>query len=94
MKLIRALCDQASHELERVTAVDPTHVYEGTRTVAWNFITDKGHYHMVEAGGKAIMFRGDAAYAYGVPVDAAESRRYFLLARQLGCPLPLEDYFS
>lgn len=30
----------------------------------------------------------------GVPVDAAQSRRYFLLARELGCPLPIEGYLS
>ncbi len=58
MKLIRALCAQAGHELERVTAGDPTRVHEGTPTLAWHFITDKGHHHMVEASGKAIMFRG------------------------------------
>jgi TPR repeat protein len=32
--------------------------------------------------------------ADGVPVDAAESRRYFLLARELGCILPVDDYLS
>jgi TPR repeat protein len=30
----------------------------------------------------------------GVPVDPAESRRYFLLARELGCPLRVADYLS
>lgn len=58
MKLIRALCDRAGQELDRVTAGDPTRVHQGERTLAWHFITDKGHHHMVEAGGRAIMFRG------------------------------------
>jgi hypothetical protein len=58
MKLIRALCERAGQKLERVTAGDPTRVHEGVRTLAWHFITDKGHHHMVDVGGKAIMFRG------------------------------------
>ena len=61
MKLIHALCDRAGQQLERVTAGDPTRVHEGTRSLAWHFITNKGHHHMVEAGGKAIMFRGHSA---------------------------------
>src|SRR5262249_54264075 len=58
MKLIRALCHRAVHELQRVTAGDPTRVHEGVRTVAWHFITDKGHHHMIDVAGKAIMFQG------------------------------------
>lgn len=58
MKLIRALCARSGQKLERVTAGDPTRVHEGTPTLAWHFITDKGHHHMVDAGDKAIMFRG------------------------------------
>jgi hypothetical protein len=58
IKLIRALCERSGQDLQQVTAGDPTRVHEGTRTLAWHFITDKGHHHMVEASGKAIMFRG------------------------------------
>jgi hypothetical protein len=58
MKLVRDLCERAGQALERVAAGDPTRVHEGERILAWHFITDKGHHHMVEAGGKAIMFRG------------------------------------
>ncbi len=29
---------------------------------------------------------------YGVPIDREKSRHYFLLAKQLGCKLPVEDY--
>ncbi len=72
MKLIRALCDRAGHELERVTAGDPTRVHEGTRTLAWHFITDKGHHHMVDAGGRAIMFRGHSTTDRVCEVEAPE----------------------
>ncbi len=73
MKLIRALCERAGHELQRVTGGDPTRVHEGVQTLAWHFITDKGHHHMVEAGGKVIMFRGhsttDRVIEMDVPAD-------------------------
>jgi hypothetical protein len=57
-KLIRALCERAGHELQHVTAGDPTHVHAGRQTLAWHFITNRGHHYMVEAEGKALMFEG------------------------------------
>lgn len=72
LKLIRALCSQAGHELERVTAGDPNRVHEGVRTVAWHFITDKGHHHMVESAGKAIMFRGHSTADRVCEVEAPD----------------------
>ncbi len=60
MKLIRALCAAAGHELERVTAGDPTHLHAGQPVLAWHFITDKGHHYMVDADGRAAMFDGDS----------------------------------
>ena len=60
MKLIRALCQEAGHELTRVTAGDPTHKYNGKNILAWHFITDKGHHYMVDADGEAMMFNGDS----------------------------------
>jgi len=58
LKLIRALIAKAGHELDRVTAGDPTHQHNGQRVVAWHFLTDKGHHYMVDAEGKAVMFNG------------------------------------
>jgi hypothetical protein len=58
LKLIRALCGAAGHELARVTGGDPTHEHNGTRVLAWHFLTDKGHHYMVDADGKAVMFDG------------------------------------
>jgi len=58
LKLIRALIAKAGHELDRVTAGDPTHQHNGQRVVAWHFLTDKGHHYMVDADGKALMFNG------------------------------------
>jgi hypothetical protein len=72
MKLIRALCERAGHDLERVTAGDPTRVHEGAQTLAWHFITDKGHHHMVESGRKAIMFRGHSTTDRVCEVEAPE----------------------
>lgn len=72
MKLIRALCDRAGHNLERVTAGDPTRVHEGARTLAWHFITDQGHHHMVVAGGRAIMFQSHSTTDRVCEVEASE----------------------
>jgi len=57
-KLIRLLCKKAGQQLERITAGDPTHKYQGKTGIAWYFITDKGRHYMVQADGKAIMFDG------------------------------------
>ncbi len=59
MKVIRALCASAGHELDRVTAGDPSGEYKGQPVLAWHFLTDQGHHHMVDLDGKAIMFKGD-----------------------------------
>lgn len=58
MKLIRALCKAAGHELDRVTAGDPTHKYNGRQMISWHFLTDQGHFHMVDIDSKALMFEG------------------------------------
>lgn len=60
LKLIRLLCAQAGQELEQVTISDPAHIYEGNKTLAWHFITNKGHHYMIESAGKAIMFPGNS----------------------------------
>jgi hypothetical protein len=58
MKVIRALCRAAGHELDGVTAGDPAYSHHGQRVMSWHFLTDKGHFHMADVGGKALMFRG------------------------------------
>jgi hypothetical protein len=58
MKLIRALVAQAGQKLVRVNAGNLNHEYNGKRTVAWHFSTDKGHHYMVDSDGRALMFDG------------------------------------
>ncbi|MFM2447765.1 MAG: hypothetical protein RIS44_215 [Pseudomonadota bacterium] len=60
MKVTRALCAAAQHELSHMTAGDPTHKYKDQTVLAWHFITDKGHYYMVDTDEKAMMFKGDS----------------------------------
>lgn len=60
-KLINALCEEAGQTLEAITAGDPSHQHEGEDVIAWHFITDQGHHHMVEFDGKSIMFKGDSS---------------------------------
>ena len=71
MKLMRALCAKAGHEFSHATAGDPTHEYDGQQTLAWHFITDKGHHYMVDADGKAMMFDGDSNEQI-VTIDASD----------------------
>jgi hypothetical protein len=73
LKVIRKLCDKAGHSLVRVTAGDPTRLYGGVKTMAWHFITDKGHHHMVEARGKAIMFAGHSTTDSVCEIEALPS---------------------
>ncbi len=58
MKLIRALCNASGHGLEHVTGGDPTFEYKGQQMISWHFLTDKGHFHMADIDGKALMFKG------------------------------------
>lgn len=58
VKLIRALCAKAGQTLSHVTAGDPNHKHDGRAILAWHFITDQSHHHMIEIDGKALMFRG------------------------------------
>lgn len=70
LKLIRALVAKAGQQLQRVTAGDPTRDFEGAKTTAWYFLTDQGLFHMVDAGGKAIMFRGRSTTDRVCEIDA------------------------
>ena len=56
---IGALCEATGQELDRITAGDPTHEYEGQPSLAWHFLTDAGHFYMLDMGDKALMFHGD-----------------------------------
>ncbi len=58
-KLIRALCVAANHEFNQITAGDPTHEFEGQNIMAWHFLTENGHYYLVDHEEKAHMFHGE-----------------------------------
>jgi len=60
LKLIRLLCEHAGQTLEQVTAADPKRIHDGEPTVAYHFVTDKGHHHMIDLGDRALMFHGDS----------------------------------
>jgi hypothetical protein len=59
MKLIRGLCDRAGQKFSLFTAADQTYRHKGRKSIAWHFITDRGHHFMVEVGGTAIMLHAD-----------------------------------
>lgn len=60
VKVIAALCEATGQELERITAGDPAHEYQGQPVLAWHFLTDQGHFYMIDLGDRAIMFAGDS----------------------------------
>lgn len=72
-KLIRALCEHAGQELRRITAGDPTRMHRGNRVLAWHFITDKGHHHMLDYEERATMFRGHSTTDVICEIDAPSS---------------------
>jgi len=55
-KIIDALCQQAGYELDRITAGDPTYEYQGESILAWHFLTDEGHFYMLDLDDQALMF--------------------------------------
>ncbi|MEA5123014.1 DMP19 family protein [Xanthomonas floridensis] len=59
MKLIDRLCEESGHTLDRITAGDPSHRYNGNQVLAWHFLTNRGHFYMLDLDGVASMY--DAA---------------------------------
>lgn len=57
--VVDALCEATGQELDRITAGDPSFEYQGTQRVAWHFLTDAGHFYMLDLGDKALMFDAD-----------------------------------
>ncbi|MCD9032428.1 DMP19 family protein [Luteimonas sp. Y-2-2-4F] len=71
-KLIRALCAATGQTLDRVTAGDPAFAHAGQQTVAWHFLTDRGHFYMVDLGDRALMFDGGSnRLVHEIPVPEA-----------------------
>lgn len=67
-RTIRALCEVAGTELDVITAGDPSHVHEGSQTVAWHFLdTGDRHFYMVETGVDALMFDTDGSVVATMP---------------------------
>jgi hypothetical protein len=55
-KIIEELCQQLGQELDRITIGDPSHQYNGQEIVAWHFLTEQGHFYMLDLGDQALMF--------------------------------------
>jgi Domain of unknown function (DUF4375) len=60
MKLIRCLCADNGHTLDRITAGDPGHEHNGRQVLAWYFLTDRGHYYLLDLDGVARMHAADS----------------------------------
>jgi len=55
-KVVDALCQKVGQTLDRITAGDPSHEYKGQNILAWHFLTDAGHFYMLDLGDQALMF--------------------------------------
>ena len=58
-RIIDVICEEYGMELVRITAGDPGFIHEGEERVAWHFLTDHGHYSMVDMGERAVVFDDD-----------------------------------
>lgn len=68
LTVIEALCDAAGQVLDRVTMNDPWHKDE--TVLAWHFLTEQGHFYMLDFGDRAQMFKG-ADHQLIVEVDVS-----------------------
>lgn len=69
LKLIRRLCQDGGHTLDRVTAGDPSHDHQGTQVLAWHFLTDRGHFYLLDLDSRARMYDADS-HALIAEIDA------------------------
>lgn len=53
--IIRELCAEAGHELEKITMGDPNFEHNGETVLAWHFRTDQGEFIMLEGDAEAVM---------------------------------------
>lgn len=59
-KIIQALCAAVEQDLEEITMGDPSHEYQGEQILAWHFLTEQGHFYMLDLGDKAQMYQGES----------------------------------
>ncbi|BDA63586.1 DMP19 family protein [Actinomyces capricornis] len=53
---IDLFCEMRGMTLEAVSAGDPSFTYRGAPATAWHFLTDAGHFSVVDLGGTAVLF--------------------------------------
>jgi hypothetical protein len=70
-KVARALCERAGLELDRVTAADVVPGPDGAPAKAIHLVASGAHSHMIESGGRAILFRGSTTERV-CEIDVAE----------------------
>lgn len=70
-KLIYALCEKLGQQLLTITAGDPTHEVEGEPTIAWHFLTEEGHFYMVDHNQVASIYEGEGdKFITSIPAGA------------------------
>lgn len=59
--IIRELCAEAGHELEKITMGDPNFEHNGETVLAWHFRTDQGEFIMLEGDVEAVMINPETS---------------------------------
>ncbi|KAA8731677.1 DUF4375 domain-containing protein [Acinetobacter qingfengensis] len=54
--VVDALCEAANLQLDRITAGDPNFQYQGQQHISWHFLTDQGHFYMLDLDDHALLF--------------------------------------
>lgn len=67
-KVIEALCLKSEQTLDRITAGSPVE-HEGKSLIEWHFLTDAGHFYMLDLGDQAKMFNDDGQLVVEIDVS-------------------------
>lgn len=59
--IIRELCAEAGHELEKIIMGDPNFEHNGETVLAWHFRTDQGEFIMLEGDVEAVMINPETS---------------------------------
>lgn len=57
-KIITTLCESVAQTLQQIT-IGSLEEYEGQNIMAWHFLTDAGHFYMLDLGDRALMINDE-----------------------------------
>ncbi len=72
LKQVLVLCEANDMTLDRITAGDPEQQVDGESVLAWHFLSDKGHFFMVEGDGEVVLYDDNAQEILRAPWASAQ----------------------